>query len=72
MRYPFSSSFSDAAQQAMIAHSAMMMIRYFDQREYLADTRSIRNLILDRAVFKDNIRHFIGTDRKSSTTKEWI
>jgi hypothetical protein len=73
IKYSFSSIFSDEAQQALIAHNAMMMIRYFDPTDYYADSRSIRNLIIDRAAFKNHLKSNIWPFLKEKTiTAEWI
>ena len=65
--------FSDEAQQALIAHNAMMMIRFFDRINYLTDPRSIRNLIIDRAVFKDHLKdNILHGLPKESNPIVWI
>jgi hypothetical protein len=49
-------SMSNEAQKAFIAQTALDIIQYFRQEDYLTDTRSIRNKILDRAFFNSHLK----------------
>ena len=77
LRHTFSTVLSDGAQQALIAHTALDIIRFFKRQSYLRDTRSIRNRILDRAYFKSKMINFIRPTSNNGLkgkdiTSEWI
>jgi hypothetical protein len=57
-RYAFS-ALSEKAQQAFIAQNTLNIIESFNRQKYLTDTRSIRELILDRTYFKKQMINLI-------------
>jgi len=63
IRYPFSINLTDEAQKAFIAQNALKIIRGFNRKYYLIDSRSIRNILLDKTYFKNELISLIASNK---------